>query len=76
MRKKFIKQRSQGGSIDDLIEWLEGGKSEGANNFDIIYIEDRGISYSSLQLYKSLTEQEIKKARIEALEKELKELKK
>lgn len=73
--KTVIGKLDSNGKIEDLIHQLEKELQKGATNYDISVTESKDWNFKWLETYKLKTAEQIKQERIEALEKELKELK-
>lgn len=78
MEKKIIITTSgdASGTINDLIDLLQGAIAKGATHYKMRWSNDPMWAFKFFELYKELSENEIKQLEIERLEKELAELKK
>jgi len=63
------------GTIESLINYLEGAKKKGATHYKMRWSRDPMWAFKWFETYRIKSEQEIKQEKIDALEKELNSLK-
>jgi len=77
MNKEVITKTKgdESGTIDDLIEFVEKAKKDGATHYRMSWSQDPNWSFKWFETYRIKSDDEIKDERIKELEQELKELK-
>jgi len=63
------------GTIDSLINFLQGQKEKGATHYSMSWSQDPQWAFKWFETYKIKTDEELKQEEIERLEQKIKELK-
>ena len=62
------------GTIDELINWLEKAKAEGATHYKMDWSKDPMWAFKWFETYRTVSDEELKQEKIDKLKKELNEL--
>lgn len=73
-RKIMYTEGDANGSIDDLITWLEECKSKGGTHYKMTWSNDPMWAFKWFEVYRTVSDEELKQEKIYELKKKLKEL--